>query len=322
MNNRRPLGRSPITISTIGLGCWQFSEGRGLAGGYWPALPQDTVNQIVAASLAAGLTWFDTAELYGRGHSEAGLAKALAAAGTRNGDVVVATKWWPLWRTAGNIRATIAARLAHLAPFGIDLHQVHMPLALASTAAQMNAMADLVADRTIRTVGVSNFSATRMRAAHHALAAKGIPLVSNQMRYSLLDRRIETTGVLQAAKELGITIIAYSPLAQGLLSGKFHRDPSLVRSRPGPRKWMTAYRRRGLERSRPIVTALENIAHAHGATPSQVALNWLVHSHGDTVVVIPGATSVTQAEDNAGAEGFRLSDAERARLEELSRPFR
>ena len=137
-----------------------------------------------------------------------------------------------------------------------------------------------------------------------------------------MDRRIETTGVLEAAKELGITIIAYSPLAQGLLSGKFHRDPSLVGSRPGPRKWMTAFRRRGLERSRPIVTTLENIAQAHGAMPSQVALNWLVHSHGDTVVVIPGATSVTQAEDNARAEGFRLSDAERARLEELSRPFR
>ena len=236
MSNRRPLGRSPITISTIGLGCWQFSEGHGLAGGYWPALPQDTVDQIVAASLAAGLTWFDTAEMYGRGRSEAGLAKALSAAGTRNGDVVIATKWWPLWRTAGNIRATIAARLAQLAPFGIDLHQVHIPLGLASTAAQMHAMADLVADRAIRTVGVSNFSATRMRAAHHALAARGIPLVSNQMRYSLLDRRIETTGVLEAAKELGITIIAYSPLAQGLLSGKFHRDPSLVRSRPGPRK--------------------------------------------------------------------------------------
>ena len=132
MSNRRPLGRSPITISTIGLGCWQFSEGHGLAGGYWPALPQDTVDQIVAASLAAGLTWFDTAEMYGRGRSEAGLAKALSAAGTRNGDVVIATKWWPLWRTAGNIRATIAARLAHLAPFGIDLHQVHTPLALAS----------------------------------------------------------------------------------------------------------------------------------------------------------------------------------------------
>jgi aryl-alcohol dehydrogenase-like predicted oxidoreductase len=321
MNNLRPLGHSPITISAIGLGCWQFSEGSGLAGGYWPALPQETVNQIVAASLAGGITWFDTAEVYGGGRSEAALAKALITAGKKNGDVVVATKWWPMLRTAGSIKATIAERLTRLAPFGIDLYQVHQPFALASTAAQMCAMADLVADHSIRTVGVSNFSAARMRAAHKALAAGGIPLVSNQVPYSLLNRRIETKGVLAAAKELGITIIAYSPLAQGVLSGKFHRDPSLIRSRPGPRKWMTSFRRRGLERSRPLVTALEEIAQTYGATASQVALNWLVHSSGDTVVVIPGATSVAQAAENAAATRFCLSVSEVKRLEELSRPF-
>jgi aryl-alcohol dehydrogenase-like predicted oxidoreductase len=321
MDKLRPLGRSPIAISAIGLGCWQFSEGRGLAGGYWPALPKETVNQIVATSLAGGITWFDTAEVYGGGRSEAALAKALIAAGKKNGDVVVATKWWPMLRTAGSIKATIAERLARLAPFGIDLYQVHQPFALALTAAQMGAMADLVADHSIRTVGVSNFSAGRMRTAHRALAARGIPLVSNQVPYSLLNRRIETKGILQAAKELGITIIAYSPLAQGVLSGKFHKDPSLIRSRPGPRKWMISFRRRGLERSKPLVTAIEEIAHAYGATASQVALNWLVHSNGDTVVVIPGATNAAQATENAAAINFRLNDTEIKKLEELSRPF-
>src|SRR5271157_130617 len=111
MDSYRPLGRSPITISAIGLGCWQFSQGGTLVGGYWPVLPQEAVNQIVAASLAAGVNWFDTAEVYGGGRSEAALAKALVAAGKKNGDVVVATKWWPLWRTARSIRTTIAARL-------------------------------------------------------------------------------------------------------------------------------------------------------------------------------------------------------------------
>ena len=321
MDNHRPLGRSEISISTIGLGCWQFSEGGGFVGGYWPALPQETVNQIVSANLSAGITWFDTAEIYGGGRSEAALARALSTAGKKNGDVVVATKWWPMFRMAGNIKATINERLACLKPFGIDLYQIHQPFALATTAAQMRAMADLVADHSVRTVGVSNFSAAKMRRAHKALAARGIPLVSNQVRYSLLNRRIETNGILHAAKELGITIIAYSPLAQGALSGKYHRDPSLIRSRPGPRKWMAAFRRRGLERSRPIVTALTEIAEAHGATPSQVALNWLVHFNGDTVVAIPGATSITQAAENAGAIGFRLSDVELKRLDEVSRPF-
>ena len=320
MENRR-LGRSSIFISPIGLGCWQFSEGHGFAGGYWPALAQETVNQIVAASLAGGINWFDTAEVYGGGRSEKALAKALTASGKKNGDVVIATKWWPLWRTARSIKATIGERLACLAPFGIDLHQVHQPFALASTAAQMRAMADLVAEQHIRTVGVSNFSAGKMRAAHEALAARGIPLVSNQVRYSLLNRGIERNGILKSAQELGVTIVAYSPLAQGVLTGKYHRDPALIRSRPGPRKWLMSFRRRGLERSRALVAALEVIAREHSATPSQVALNWLMNVYGDTVVVIPGATSVEQAKENVGAMSFRLSDAEMRRLDELSQPF-
>ena len=318
----RSLGRSATRITPIGLGCWQFSEGAGLGGSYWPNLPAVLENGIVAASLAAGINWFDTAEAYGAGRSEAALSRALLAAGRKNGDVVVATKWMPILRTAASIGKTIGTRRARLAPFGIDLHQVHQPIALASTRAQMNAMADLVEAGVIRTVGVSNFSARWMRRAHAALAARGIPLVSNQVRYSLLHRGIETSGVLQVARELGITIIAYSPLAQGVLSGKFHRDPALIRARSGPRKWLPDFRRRGLERSRPVVSALQEIASAHGATASQVALSWLVHAHGETVVVIPGATSVEQARENAGCLGFTLTVAESLRLDELSRQFR
>jgi len=322
MMTLRSLGRSNLRITPIGLGCWQFSEGGGLGGSYWPTLPPDVENRIVAVSLEAGINWFDTAELYGNGRSEAALSRALLAAGRKNGDVVVATKWMPLLRTARSITATIAERRARLAPFGIDLHQVHQPIAFSSTAAQMNAMADLVEEGAVRTVGVSNFSARRMRAAHAALAARGLPLVSNQVLYSLLHRGIETDGVLAVAKELGITIIAYSPLGQGILSGKFHRDPTLIRARSGPRKWRFDFRHRGLERSRALVAALEEIAAAHGATPSQVALNWLVNANGETVVAIPGATSAAQAEENGGCLGFTLTEAETRRLDELSRQFR
>lgn len=318
----RPLGRSPIAVSPVGLGCWQFSEGAGLGGSYWPALPARTETAIVAASLEGGVTWFDTAEMYGAGHSEAALARALTACGKRPGDVVVATKWFPAFRTAASIRATVGERLARLAPFGIDLHQIHQPIAFASVAAQMHAMADLVDAGRIRTVGVSNFSARRMRAAHQALARRGHPLVANQVRYSLLHRRIEANGVLETAKALGITIIAYSPLAQGVLSGKFHRDPDLIRRRSGPRKWLADFRRRGLERSRPLVQALEAIAAAHGATPSQVSLAWLLARHGASVVVIPGATTPEQAGENAAAMDLRLTDTEVGRLDELSRTFR
>lgn len=317
----RQLGRSQMAISPIGLGCWQFSDASGLIGGFWPALPQETTNQIVAAVLAADINWFDTAEVYGWGRSEAALSKALVAAGKRKGEVVIATKWYPFLRTAVSIKRTIAERRKHLAPFDIDLHQVHAPYAFATVQAQMNAMADLVERGETRTVGVSNFSARRMRAARRVLGARGIPLVSNQVRYSLVDRKIERNGILASAKELGITIIAYSPLGQGILSGKFHRDPNLIRSRPGPRKLLSAFQQRGLQRTRPLVVALEEIGRAHGVTASQVALSWVVRFHGEMVVAIPGATTVEQARENAGAMGLRLDAAEMSRLDELSRRF-
>jgi Predicted oxidoreductases (related to aryl-alcohol dehydrogenases) len=319
MSERR-LGKTGIQISPIGLGCWQFSNGSGIIGGYWGALPQETANAIVAASLAGGINWFDTAEAYGKGRSEEALSRALLAAGKSPGEVVIATKWWPTARRAESIRATIDDRLQHLSPFGIDLHQVHQPFAFATVAAQMNAMADLVAANRIRAVGVSNFSASRMRKAHGALAARGLSLASNQMRYSLLDRRIERNGVLAAAKEAGVTIIAYSPLAQGILSGKFHDDPSLV-AKAGVRRYLRDFRESGLAKSRPLIEELRAIATAHGATPSQVALAWTTQFHGDTIVAIPGATKEKHVSDNVGAMRLKLSEKELGRIDELSRRF-
>ena len=319
--DRRRLGRSEIEISAVGLGCWQFSEGFGLAGGFWEALPPETVQEIVDASLRGGINWFDTAEAYGDGRSERALANALTRLGKKPGEVIIATKWWPFPRGALSIGETIGERLSCLSPYGIDLHQIHQPFALATVEAQANAMADLVQAGKIRTVGVSNFSAKRMRAAHEALSRRGMSLAANQMSYSLLNRKIESNGVLAAAKELGITLIAYSPLAQGLLSGKFHDDPTLIRKSPGPRKFLPSFRAKGLERTRPLIEELRKIAAAHGATPSQVALNWLAHFHGDTVVVIPGATKRRHAEENVGSMGFKLSQDELRRIDELSRQF-
>ena len=322
MTERRRLGRTPIEITPIGLGCWQFSSGFGLVGGFWEALAQETVNEIVGAGLAGGISWFDTAEAYGKGRSERALAQALAAAGRADGDVVVATKWWPVFRTARSIGATIDDRLRCLGGFAIDLHQVHQPFSFSSVEAEMEAMAALVAAEKVRAVGVSNFSAARMRRSHAALARHGIPLASNQVRYSLVDRGIESNGVLATAQELGVTIIAYSPLGQGILSGRFHDDPALIRSRPGPRRYMSPFRASGLARTRPLVDGLRAIAAAREVTPSQVALSWLLHFHGETVVAIPGASRPRHATEAAGAMGFRLSAEEMSRLDELSRPFR
>ena len=316
------LGTDGPPVTKIGLGCWQFSGGVGGAGSYWPALPEEETNAIVSAALAGGINWFDTAESYGRGRSELALAQALRHAGVENGQVLIATKWLPWGRRARSITNTIDERLRCLSPFEIDLHQIHTPLgAFATEAAKMRAMADLVERGKIRLVGVSNYSAARTRQCGDLLQQRGVRLAANQVKYSLLDRRIESNGVLEAARAVGATIIAYSPLHQGLLSGKFHDDPSLIRSRPGPRRFSRGFRPRGLERSRPVIEALRQIATDHGATPSQVALHWLVSFHGDAVVAIPGATKTRHVEDNVGAMALELTPAELARIDEVSRPF-
>jgi len=250
------------------------------------------------------------------------LAAALRHAGKANGEVVVATKWSPIFRTAKSIRLTIQRRLSCLAPFAIDLHQVHNPLSLSSVEAEMIAMADLVAGKKIRAIGISNFSAARMRRAHAVLAKYGLELASNQVKYSLLDRRVESNGTLAAAKELGVTIIAYSPLEQGLLTGKYHQHPEYVGTRRGPRKWMRRFRAQGLERSRPLIDELGKIAQANGATAGQVALAWLYRFHQNVVVVIPGASRVEQAVENRGALELTLSPYELDKLDQLSLQFK
>ena len=138
-------------------------------------------------------------------------------------------------------------------------------------------------------------------------------------RYNLLDRRIETNGILETARRLGITLIAYSPLAQGILTGRFHEDPQSVTSVPRLRRMSGAYTRRSIERTRPLVDEMRLIARAHGATVSQVALNWTVSFNDSVVVAIPGASRPAQAEQSAAALGFRLAAKELSRIDELSR---
>jgi aryl-alcohol dehydrogenase-like predicted oxidoreductase len=317
----RPLGKSDIRITPVGLGCWQFSQGQGW-NKYWPALPEAEIDGIVAASIDGGINWFDTAEAYGNGASENQLSRVLQKSGHRPGEFVVATKWMPFFRRASSIVETIGERLDRLAPYPIDLYQIHNPASFSSTAAQMKAMAALVQAGKVRTVGVSNFGAKRMIEAYRGLAEAGLPLVSNQVHYSLLKRKIESNGVMDAARERGITIIAYSPLDQGVLTGRFHDNPALLKNISGMRKWRGFYKEKFLEKSRPVIEALKEIGTRHAATPAQVALNWLFSIHGESVVVIPGATKTAQAVSNAAAMGFTLTADEIDQLERVSRPFR
>ena len=180
----------------------------------------------------------------------------------------------------------------------------------------MNAMATLVKEDKIRSVGVSNFSVDQMLQAQTALEKHGLPLASNQVRFNLLDRNIEKQGVLSAAKDLGITVIAYSPLAQGLLTGKFHKESDLIKSLPFSRKREAG---RMLEKSRSLTVLLEEISSSYGCTPSEVALSWVINYAGDTVVAILGASKADHVVQNVNAMSLKLTDDEMRKLDEKSR---
>jgi aryl-alcohol dehydrogenase-like predicted oxidoreductase len=310
---KRRLGKTEIWVSPVGLGCWQFSGGV-IGSFYWDSVSKTRADEIVKVSLEGGVNFFDTAELYGFSRSEKMLSAALTKAGIADRKVVVATKWLPILKTANSIRKTIANRQAALAPFGIELYQVHNPSSISSVEEQMDAMADLVEQKKIGAIGVSNFSPELMRRAHRALAKRGISLASNQVRYSLLDRHIEKDGTLEAAKELGITIIAYSPLAQGVLTGRFHRDPGSINKLPFIRRRIV---RRMVEKSRPQVEMLREMSTFYGVSTAQIALNWLINYSGDMIVAIPGATKAEQAAQNAYAMSFTLSPSDMKRLDSL-----
>jgi aryl-alcohol dehydrogenase-like predicted oxidoreductase len=315
---KRKLGQTDIEVTPIGLGVMQFAGGEGFFGKVFPILSEEEKNTIVQTALDGGINWFDTAEMYAFGRSEQGLSTGLKAAGMQNGEVVIGTKWMPLFRSARNIPKTIHDRIRYLDGYSIDLYMVHQPWSFSSVEAEMDAMADLVEARHICSVGISNFNESQMRRAHAALAKRGLPLAANQMEYSLLNRKIETNGVIATAKELGVTITAYTPLGYGLLTGKYHKNPELLEHATSFRRRML---KRELEPTRPIVEALEEIGKNYDATPGQVALNWVIHFQGETVVTIPGATKVHQVEQSAGAMRFKLSEEELARLDELSKKF-
>jgi len=317
----RSLGKSDLMITPIGLGCWQFSKQKNMAGKFWPDMEDDLIKQMVKISLEGGINWFDTAEVYGNGASEKALAASLTDIGKKPGEIIIATKWWPMLRFASNILKTIDQRIKALAPYPIDLYQVHQPWGFSNEKAEMEAMAKLVKEHKIRYVGVSNFSAAQMRSAWEVLQKQGIQLVSNQVRYNLLDRKIESNGIMKTAKELGITIIAYSPLAQGLVTGKFHDNPDLLKN-IGMRKYSAPFKPAGLEKSRPLVKTIQELAIKYGVSSSQIALNWLINFHGETVVAIPGATKESHAKENSGAMTFSLTDDDLSLLDKKSTIFK
>jgi len=311
----RKLGHSDLEVSPIGVGVMQFAGGSGVIQAVNPTLSEETRIEIVKTALEEGINWFDTAELYGAGRSEKYLAEALDALGEISKRAIVATKWSSYLRFAGNIKKTIQERLDNLAPYSIGLYQIHNSKSFSSLIAQMNAMADLVKDGNIRAVGVSNFNSDQMRTSQDVLEKRGLGLASNQVHYNLLNRKIEYNGVLETARELGISLIAWAPLESGLLTGKFHKNPEILSRIPTVRRKRLEKK---LEYSRPVIEALDGIASKYGSEPAQVALSWLIQQ-GEDFVAVPGASRVGHVAEGIGAMNLTLAAEDLDRLNEVSR---
>jgi aryl-alcohol dehydrogenase-like predicted oxidoreductase len=304
------LGKTGLLIPPMGTGCWQWGD--RFFWGFGRGYSDNDVKQSFDISLAAGINFFDTAEVYGNGTSERLLGSFAAQT---DQPLVIASKFMPYpWRLlSSNLSHALERSLKRLQMQKVALYQIHLPMPPMPVQYWVKELADVVKKGLASAVGVSNYNANQTRKAHSVLDAEGLPLASNQVEYSLLNRSIERNGVLDTCQELGVTVIAYSPLAKGMLTGKYTEEniPRGIRARQ--------YNSDYLKRLKPLIRLLKDIGHAHdGKSPAQVSLNWLMMKG---VVPIPGAKNARQAKENVDALGWRLSDSEVQALDEASLEF-
>jgi aryl-alcohol dehydrogenase-like predicted oxidoreductase len=303
----------------MGVGAMTWGDARGLARlhpaktAYGGSHGLEEETRALEVSLAAGVNLFDTAAFYSLGAAERRLG-GLA----RGRNVLIATKYPSGFSfRAADFPKQLQGTLRRLGRESIDLYQHHYPNSRVDIAELMNRAADAVEAGQVKAVGVSNYSAEQTRQAHAALARRGIPLASNQVQYSLVYRKPEIDGTLEACRELGITLIAYSPLGMGALTGKYsaeHRAGGFFR------RILPNFSRKAMETLQPVIRLLREIGERHAKSPSQVAIRWLIEN--PIVLPIPGAKNGQQAAENAGALGFSLSPEEVDALSEATMAWR
>jgi aryl-alcohol dehydrogenase-like predicted oxidoreductase len=298
-----------VSIPPLGVGTWAWGDkGTWGMGGYDSSYSEATIREAWDASIEAGVVLFDTAEVYGGGESERIIGRLLAAEPSVREKVVIATKFMPSpWKLAVSSALVSAARasVGRLGIASIDLYQIHGPISLRSHSAMADALAAAHAEGLIKAVGVSNYSIKETRAIAAELQKRDLRLATNQIEFSLLRTMPEKVGLLECCRELGVVPLAYSPIGQGRLTGKY--------SAANPPPKTRTFSNHPMESVDRIVDVLRRIGEAHdGRTPSQVALAWII---AKGAVPIPGAKSRKQAEDNAGALGWWMDDAEVAALD-------
>jgi aryl-alcohol dehydrogenase-like predicted oxidoreductase len=308
------LSGTDVVVSPLGVGTWAWGDKSTWGmGGYDTALTRATIKEAWEVSLDAGIGFFDTAEVYGRGESERIIGELITADPGRAASVVLASKFMPFpWKlqVRGALLSSLRASLERLRVSSLNLYQIHGPISFRSHNVIADALADAHDAGLVKAVGVSNYSAGEMRAMGDALARRGMRLATNQIEYSLLRRRPETSGLLAACADMGVLPLAYSPIGQGRLGGKY----DAAHPPPGKRN----FGKYPMEQVDTMVAELRRIGDKHGGrAPSQVALNWVMKKG---VVPIPGAKNGRQAQQNAGAIGWSIDEEDLARLDAIARP--
>lgn len=297
----RKLGRSPLEISEISLGCW------AMGGDYWgPADDRESIATIEKA-LEGGINFFDTAELYGRGHSEEVLGKALKKYRDK---VYISTKVWRTNMRKQDVKRACENSLKRLQTDYIDVYFIHYPSDDVPIEETMEAMQELKEEGKIRVIGLSNFSLEQMKEALRIARYEVI-----QPCYNLLWRFIEK-DVLPFCRENEIGIVAYSPLAQGLLTGKFTKDWTFPEG--DGRKRAPLFQPEWFSQCIDVAEALKPFAEKYGKTQAQVAINWINAQSGITSSIV-GARRPEQIQENLGATGWRLSDEDIEVIDKISR---
>ena len=311
-SDRIRLEGADVSLPPLGVGTWAWGDkGTWGMGGYDSSYSEETILDVWQACLAAGVVLFDTAEVYGGGESERIIGRLLAHDPGVRDRVVIATKFMPSpWKLAVTSSLVSAARasLDRLGIECIDLYQIHGPISLRSHGALADALAAADAQGLVKAVGVSNYSVKETRSMDAALRQRGLRLATNQIEFSLLRTMPEKVGLLACCRDLGVVPLAYSPIGQGRLTGKYSA------SNPPPKS--RNFANHPMEKVDRVVEVLRRVGAGHGdRTPSQVALAWIIAKGG---VPIPGAKNRRQAEDNAGALGWQMTDDELAELDAVA----
>lgn len=302
------LGKSGVKVSRLGIGTWAWGD--GLYWGYGSNYGEQDLQQAFDETLNDGINFFDTAEIYGLGKSEKFIGQFRAASPSGK-TARIATKFFPMpWRlTHGQVVGALRGSLKRLGMDTVDLYQIHWAVPWVSVETVMDGLADAVQKNMTRAVGVSNYDVGQVRRAHARLAKHGIPLATNQIEYNLLHRGPDFGGMMEACRELGVTVIAYSPLKYGVLTGKYSPSKPLPGARG--RQFGASY----LKHVEPLMSVLRQVAEKNGKSVPQTAVNWVMQRGA---IPIPGAKNLKQARENAGALGWTLSAQDMDTLTQVS----